>query len=81
MKTMGKKTYTVATCDHPSCTEEDGGIERVTVTIGEKTVRADLCALHRKPILELFEILPTTGRRARQRGIKVVNPEDIPRLK
>ena len=78
---MGKKTYTVPTCDYPGCTEENGGVEKCMVTIGDRVGRGDLCGPHRRAVEELLKVLPVAGRRGRRRGIEVVDPKDIPRLK
>lgn len=78
---MGKKTYTVLTCDWPDCNEEDGEIETCTIGIGEKVKRPHLCKLHRLPVEQLLDTLPTPGRRPRRKPVTVIDPSKIPRQK
>lgn len=77
---MVDKVVRVRECNLPGCPEPENDVKRLELTDVDKkqTFQVDACVLHRKttPYDELVEHAHKRGRR---RGIKVVNPEDIPR--
>lgn len=62
----------------PDCGTPEDQVKRVEITIDKATSQVDVCSGHRRTV-PLEELIEHAHKRGRRRGIKVTNPEDIPR--
>lgn len=74
---MVEKTRKILECDYPGCIEEEG-VERITVTIGQRKMMIDLDPEH-QAVVTVADVAKYAHRKPRSRGVDVFDPEDIPR--
>lgn len=74
---MADVTRRVLECDFPDCTEEEG-VERITVTIGQRKLVIDLDPEHQQ-VVTIADVKKYAHRKPRTRGIEPVDPSEIPR--
>lgn len=75
---MVEKTVTIYECNIPNCATPQDGVQRIEITLGKKQYLLDLCARDRVDRLE--ELLKVAHKvNTKRYGVKVTNPEDIPR--
>ena len=74
---VAEKIVRVRTCDFPRCGTPEAGVQRIEIAISKTVSEVDACTNHRKSAT-LEELLARAHKRGR-RGMRVVDPANIPR--
>lgn len=74
---MAEKVVRVRTCDFARCGTPEVGVQRIEIAISKTVSEVDVCTNHRKSAT--FEEVVGRAHKKSRRGMRVVDPADIPR--